>query len=102
LGLGTAVTGAVPGAPPIKTIRAVTYELTLQQQTYKHTHSRYVPFANPCPIQVGGVTCSSSPAAGCSYALQIDTGDSGAPKDDANSVKVNGTIQLPKPSADKQ
>lgn len=95
LGLGTAVTGAVPGAAPVNIVRTVTYELTVQQQTYKHTHSRDVGLANPCPIQAGGVTCPT-PAGSCSYTLQIDTGDSSSPKDDSNSVKVNGTIQLPK------
>jgi len=101
LGLGTAVTGAVPNAPPVNITRTVTYDLTIQQQTYKHTHSRYVALSNPCPVEAGGVICPAKPSATCSYALQVDTADSGSPKDDANSVKVDGTIQLPKSAESK-
>jgi hypothetical protein len=103
LGLGAPVTGAVPGAPAIRILRTVSYDLNVQQQTYKHTHSRYVtPFAIPCPVAPDGVVCpATGPAGTCTYSLQVDTTDGSAAKDDASAVKVNGTISLPK-TPDKQ
>ena len=63
------------------------YELTVQKDLYQHTHARYVSFAKPCPIEL--VTTS--------YALTITAAtQSPASKDDPNTVKVSGTIILPK------
>jgi hypothetical protein len=104
LGLGTPVTGAIPGAKPVEIIRTVTFELTIQQQAYRHTHSRYVPFTNPCPVVAEGVTCPSGTGAGACppYSTQVEPVDNAPAKDDSNSVKVNGTISLPKPDSKPQ
>jgi hypothetical protein len=103
LGVGAPVTGAVPGAAPIKIIRTASYDLGIQQQTYRHTHSRYVmPVTVPCAIAADGVACPVGAAtSSCSYALQVETADTAGTKEDANAVKVNGTISLPK-APDKQ
>jgi hypothetical protein len=73
--------------PPDATTTTDQYELTVQKDLYQHLHSRYVIFAKPCPIEL--VTTS--------YALTISAATQApASKDDPNTVKVSGTITLPK------
>lgn len=63
------------------------YELTVQKDLYQHAHTKYVAFAKPCPIEL--VTSG--------YALTITAAtQTPASKDDPNTVKVSGTITLPK------
>lgn len=88
----TAVLSKVPAfgilaPPPEATTATDQFELTVQKDLYQHTHARYVSFAKPCPIEL--VTSN--------YALTI-TAVTQAPasKDDPNTVKVSGTITLPK------
>jgi hypothetical protein len=88
----TAVLSKVPAIgflpQPDATTTTDQYELTVQKDLYQHTHSRYVSFARPCLIEL--VTSS--------YALAITAAtQTPASKDDANTVKVSGTITLPKP-----
>ena len=89
----TAVLSKVPAIgvvaqPDNATTTTDHYELTVQKDLYQHTHSRYVSFAKPCPIEL--VTSN--------YALTITAATQApAAKDDPNTVKVSGTITLPKP-----
>lgn len=86
--------GIVPTAPTNITT-TVQYDLSVQKESYQHTHTRYDKFANPCP--------PASPAVTTDYALTITV--PGQPsssaltaKDDSSTVKVTGTVTLPKTS----
>jgi hypothetical protein len=88
-GIGAA---AGPG-PGVQIEQTVQYELTIQEDAYKHTHARYVKFGLPCALEKDGVKSD--------YALTIDTsGQGSSKKDDDNTVKVNGAIVLPKAKSD--
>jgi hypothetical protein len=83
-----------PGAPvpPEATSTTITYDLSVQKDTFQHTHTRYADFAAPCKADKDGVTTD--------YALTItSSAQPSTPKDDANTVKVNGMIALPKATA---
>jgi hypothetical protein len=81
-----------PPVPPDATSTTTTYELSVQKESFQHTHTRYVPFEVPCKPASSAVTTE--------YALTITSSTQpSAPKDDGNTVKVNGTVTLPKASA---
>lgn len=91
----TAVAPEVAEAPrPIATKETTQYELTITEEDYIHTHSRFVDFAQPCLVDQRGVTSD--------YALTIQSlGQVTGKKDDGNTVKVDGTVVLPKPPTKK-
>jgi len=77
------------GPPSNATQRNYAYSLTIQRESYQHTHTRYVPFAVPCALAAGGVTTN--------YALTVvPPGQTQVSKDDSNSAKFTGTVTLPK------
>jgi hypothetical protein len=81
-----------PGPPPDATSTTDQYDLTIQKDAYQHIHTRYAAFATPCTPATAGVTDN--------YALTISVpNQASAAKDDSNTVKVNGTVSLPKTSA---
>jgi hypothetical protein len=76
--------------PPDATQVTVVFELTVKKDIYQHTHTRYINFANPCPVEI----------VNSGYALTISSSNQAPPsKTDANTVTVNGTITLPKAAA---
>lgn len=80
-----------PPVPPDATSTITTYELSVQKEAFQHTHTRNVPFEAPCKPASSGVTTD--------YALTIASSTQpSAAKDDGNTVKVNGTVTLPKAS----
>lgn len=94
---------AAAAAPPLKGLAApapeatketTQYELTITESGYTHTHSRYQEFKLPCAVEASGVRTD--------YALAIQSSGQGtSKKDDSNTVKVDGSIVLPKPTANK-
>jgi len=80
-----------PGAPPDATSTTTQYDLTVQKEAYQHTHTRYGDFSNPCAPAPGGVLDN--------YALTITLPNQpSSAKDDSSTVKVSGTVTLPKAS----
>jgi hypothetical protein len=80
---GASAGAAVPGytADPFATKEEVTYELTVQQEIYKHTHTAFAPFELPCKTVEGGVKSN--------YALKIEMpGAASSAKDDAKPDKA--------------
>ena len=72
---GAAATPPVGLPPdPYAEKRTLEYELTIQQNAYTHTHTRYQPYTVPCPAAKGGVT-------GDNYALAIDAYSPTTPAD---------------------
>jgi len=89
---GTAAAGT---PPPDATVETIQYDLTIVEDGFTHTHVRYVDFALPCPIDKDGVKTD--------FALTVQrSGQSASKKEDANTVKVSGSIVLPAPSSDKK
>lgn len=65
------------------------FSLTIQRESYTHTHTRYVAFSLPCPVETNGVRTA--------YALTVTPpGQPQAAKDDSSNIKVSGTVTLPK------
>ena len=89
-GAGSVGPFAAAALPPDAPRETFQYELTTVETGYIHTHSRYVDFALPCPIDKGGVTGN--------FALVIQPlrQTMGNKKDDGSTVKVKGTIALPR------
>ena len=86
---GSAGPIAAAALPPDAVRETFLYELTTVETGYIHTHTRYVDFALPCPIDRGGVREN--------FALVIQNlRQAMAKKDDGNTVKVKGTIALPR------
>lgn len=95
--LFTTVFSKVPqfGFAPANITTTVQYDLAVQKELYQHTHTRYDNFANPCP--------PASPAVTTGYALTINvpgqtSTSASTAKDDSSTVKVTGTVTLPKTS----
>jgi hypothetical protein len=75
--------------------RKVQYELTIKEDAYKHTHSKYVSFSTPCAVDPKGVMTE--------YALTITlSGEKEEKKDEGNTVKVSGSVVLPKKPDEKK
>jgi len=94
-GLGAGKVAALAAAPtnPYTPKEVIEYQLTIVQNAYRHTHTRYVvPPKVPCDIVSGGVKDN--------YALSIDTAPSVAPQPDANkpppTTPAPGTTTPPK------
>jgi len=66
---------AAPGAYSTK--QTVEYELSIQPSAYTHTHSRYVDFSVPCPVDPVGVIQQP-------YTLSVDSSPAPATTADAN------------------
>lgn len=94
---GAAAAATAPPSPPspYETQEKVRYELTIQEDDYKHTHSRYVTFAAPCPVDSGGVKAD--------YSLSVELSSTKEDKkDDSSTVKVSGSVVLPRATTDKK
>jgi hypothetical protein len=82
-------------ATPYAMEQQVHYELTIKEDAYKHTHSKSVSLSTPCPVEADGVKKD--------YALTITlSGEKEEKKDDGNTVKVSGSVVLPKKADDKK
>ncbi len=80
--------------PPEATKETIQYELTIAESGYTHTHTRYREFTLPCAVEATGVRAD--------YALTIQTSGQGTTKkDDGNTVKIDGSVVLPKPAVNK-
>lgn len=95
----TAPPGLPPPPPPppsaYDTELKVRYELAIHEDDYKHTHTRYARFTMPCAIEPGGVTNG--------YALSVDMAATKEDKkDDGSTVKVSGSVVLPKSAPEKK
>jgi len=92
VGAGAAAAEALP---PDAVQQTFQYDLTIVEDGYTHTHDRCVDFALPCLIDKGGVKTD--------FALTVQSSSqSASKKDDANTVKVNGSIVLPASTGDKK
>lgn len=97
---GSAATTALPGQPPpppapYATQEKVQYQLTIKEDAYRRTHSKYVGFSTPCALDPTGVTTQ--------YSLTISLSpEKEEKKDNGNTVKVNGSVVLPKKADEKK
>jgi hypothetical protein len=82
-------TFAAAALPPDAVQETFQYELTTVETGYIHTHARYVDFALPCPLDKGGVRKD--------FSLLIQSlRQAMDKKNDGNTVKVKGTIDIPR------
>lgn len=73
---------AIPGIG----VESTQFELSIKQEDFRHIHTAYVPYHDPCQVAAGGVIKN--------YLFRVETPEC-SPDKDENSITFTGSVSLP-------